>query len=486
MSRLPLIGQPYSGKSLIASAQRVVNLYGEVNTKTDPQAASPTTWYPTAGTNLFGVPPDAVRAKARCTYRTTIGTAYAVIGPNVYFVSSNGTMTLIGVIPDRPSQVYMSDNGLAAVLVDGSPTGFAIDLATNAFGPIIDPAFYGSDFVLFLDTFFIFNRPGTNQFYISLSMVDFILLTTGTSFDPLDIAAKSGSADPIVGLATTHKELLLIGALTTEVWIGTGAADFYFQLSQGAYIDHGCLAPYTISSQDVVTCWIARDRQGKCIVVKAVGQEISELSTPRIVSEFSSYGDISDAVGFSFQYDDHAFYVITFPSQNKTWSVDLTTGWWNELVWLDQNGVENKHRFNCCMFVFDKIIGGDWEDGELLELSPDAFTDVDNPITRIRTFMHLVGNEFERRVYNSFDADIEPGTIDSDENPMIYLSWSINRGKSFGFPVGQSMGKRGEYLTTVSWNRLGMARDMVFKLQWSAPVDAGLNGAFVASRNART
>ena len=39
--------------------------------------------------------------------------------------------------------------------------------------------------------------------------------------------------------------------------------------------------------------------------------------------------------------------------------------------------------------------------------------------------------------------------------------------------------KTGEraFLTTVIWNRLGMARDRVFKLQWSAPVKTALNGA---------
>jgi hypothetical protein len=49
-----------------------------------------------------------------------------------------------------------------------------------------------------------------------------------------------------------HRELWLIGALTTEVWIGTGAADFYFQEVQGAYINHGSSAAYSIASQDVL------------------------------------------------------------------------------------------------------------------------------------------------------------------------------------------------------------------------------------------
>lgn len=564
MSRLPLIGQPYSGKSGIASAQRCVNLYGESN-KSDPQAASPFTWYPTAGTTLFGTPANA--GKARCTYRTSIGTAYEVVQSTVYFVSANGNLNFVGSIPDKPSQCIMADNGLVAVLVDGT-AGWAIDLITNEFAQIIDPSFYGAAFALFLDTFFCFNRPNTNQFFISLSMVNYGLLSgtaigsgtivggaaytdgvyqnvslTGGSgtdaeaaitvsggtvtavdisnpgknylagdilsadnvniggtgagftytittfalaFDPLDIAAKAGSADNIAGLATTHDELLLIGDLTTEIWIGTGAADFFFQRVQGAYIDHGCDAPYSISSQDVITFWIMRDRQGRCIVVKAIGYDVSEISTPRIVSIFKSYGDISDAIGFCYQYDDHPFYVITFPTANKTWSYDLTTGFWNELVWIDNNGLENKHRANCAMFVFDKILIGDWETGKLYELTTDALDDAGNPITRLRDFMHLAGDDYERRIYNTFDADMEVGTIADASDPQVFLSWSDDKGKTFGFPVAQSLGKMGQFLTTLQWNRLGMARDRVFRLQWSAAVVTALNGAFLTSKSART
>ena len=42
------------------------------------------------------------------------------------------------------------------------------------------------------------------------------------------------------------------------------------------------------------------------------------------------------------------------------------------------------------------------------------------------------------------------------------------------------MGRQGEYLTDPQWNRLGMARDRIFKLEWDGLVTA-LNGAYVQS-----
>lgn len=568
--RLPLTAKPYQERSGIAATLKSINVYAELNTN-DPQAVVPITYYQTPGFTAFAN--DVNNAKrVRCTYRTTVGTAYTVIGTTVYFVNANQTLSIVGFVADRPSQIYMADNGLAVVLVDGV-NGYAIDMITNDYGQILDPAFYGADFVVFQDTFFVFNRPNTNQFYISGSQVSFSMLTstgivtgtisaagalytngvytdvpltggtgtgatanitvsgnavtaveivnpgsgylignvlsalaaniggtgagftwtvatTQTAFDPLDIAAKSGSADPIIAILTLHDELWLIGALTSEVWIGTGAADFFFQRVQGAYIEHGCIAPYSASNQDILGFWLMRDRQGKNLVVQASGYEVTEISTPYLVETFGKYVTTSDAIGFCFQISGHAFYCLTFPQANKTWLYNLRSKQWCEWNWyLSTDGSLNRHRANCCMFVFDQIIIGDWENGKLYSLSSDVFKDDGNIILRIKDFCHLVNN-FDRVIYNSFDADMEVGTsIQTSEDapaPTVALSWSDDRGKSFGFPVEQSLGREGEYLTVISWNRLGYARDRVFRLQWSAALMTALNGAFVEARKARS
>lgn len=477
----PLLGNPYEGQSLVANSQRSINLYGEPNV--NPDLPFEFTWYQTPGSFNFATPNS--NGITRCVYRTSIGTAYTVIGPNIYSVSSGGALTLIGTIADAPNQVFMSDNGLVAVLVDGTTAGYAIDLTTNSFGHIIDPSFYGADFVVFLDTFFVFNRPGTDQFYISLSLVTFALLTAGTSFDPLDIAAKSGSADPIICITTVHQELWLIGALTTEVWIGTGAADFFFQQVQGAYIQHGCHAQYSIANTDVLAFWLMQDRQGKNIVVQAQGYDIKEISTPRIVKELSKYSSTSDAIGFCFQIADHAFYALIFPAANKSWLYDLKTGFWCEWAATDNQGNLNRHRANCCMFAFDRVIVGTYDTGELLVLDRNTFTDDGQPITRLRSFSQIVGDG-DRITFRQFIAVMEVATSNPGQDNFVLLSFSDDGGKTFGFPLEQSLGEGGEYLTQVSWNRLGMARSRVFQLLWAANIDTCLSGAYIEIGKALT
>jgi hypothetical protein len=480
--RVELISSAYDGKSIIASGQECVNLYAEINEK-DPQAPAKVTYYPTPGTILY-VDPDFARTARGC-YNTSIGTAYYVVGPNVYYVLSDQTVVLIGNIADRLSQVYMVDNGLTIVLVDGV-NGYVIDIATNAFSQITDPNFYGADFVALLDTFYIFNVPGTNQWFISVSNADFTLLSTIGAFDPLDIATKSGFNDPIVGIVTIHGELWLIGNRTTEIWIGTGAADFYFQRVQGAYINHGCAAQYSIATMDVLVFFIMQDQQGNGLIVQGQGYELTEISTPRTVNMMKGYVTLSDAVGFCFQIEDHAFYALVFPTASKGWLYDLKTKQWNEWNWVDDNGNFLRPRANCCMFANGFNLVGDWENGKLLKLDINSYTDDGSPIVWIRTFPHMTDNN-DKLVFKSFDADIEVGTIeDQEDDPLISLSWSDDKGKSYGNPVTQSMGRTGEYRTVPSWNRLGMARDRIFKLSSSANAKTALNGAFIEVVKAAT
>jgi len=183
---------------------------------------------------------------------------------------------------------------------------------------------------------------------------------------------------------------------------------------------------------------------------------------------------------------------------NRTTQIyDVQTGAkvWYEWNWTDTNGGLNRPRANCCMFANGANLVGDWETGDLLKLDIDTYTDYasanagnagtggNGPIIRVRTFPHSMENN-DKVTYNSFDADMEPGTIADDSDPMVSLSWSDDKGKTYGNPVMQSMGKIGDYLKVISWNRLGQARDRVFKLSWSTNNKTALNGAFIEYKKA--
>jgi hypothetical protein len=98
-------------------------------------------------------------------------------------------------------------------------------------------------------------------------------------------------------------------------------------------------------------------------------------------------------------------------------------------------------------------------------------------------------NDGKRISYASFIADIEVGQTGGvlTSNPwLVSLRWSDTRGASYGNPVIQSMGAGGELYVSPQWQRLGMARDRVFEISWSAPVRTALQSAFIEVRPAAT
>ncbi len=562
--RIPLNSGAYQAKSIIANAQNCVNLYQEINQKDAPV---PITHYLTPGLDLQVPGPSA--STVRCVYRTSKGELYAVIGGNIYFVNASFSLTIIGTIDIGTTQVSMADNGLAIVVVDGSEKGYAIDIVTRNFGRITDPSFYGADKADYLDTFFIFNRPGTNQFYVSLSNATFDMLTgpqgvtngiidnpgssyadgtylavpflggsgtgsssditisggvvtdvmnivagqdyiigddltidaanvggsgsgfvfqvtevSGTSFDPLDIAAKTSYPDPIQTLIVMNRQIWLIGQLTSEIWYNSGAVDFPFQETPGVFIEHGCIAKYSLAKQDLSIYWLSQDMQGQIIVMRGNAYIASRISTYAIENEFSSYSVITDAIGFTYQQEGHTFYFLTFPTANKTWVYDQSAELWHERAWTDGEGNLNRHRANCGTNAYGKNIVGDWENGNLYAFNLNTYTDNGQPISRIRSFPH-VENGGDRISYQSFTADMAVGnSINqfSDDPPVVSLRWSDDRGASYGNRIEQSLGGAGQYLTSIQWNRLGLARDRVFELSWSAPCNTALNGAWIETQ----
>jgi hypothetical protein len=472
--RVPLIGGAYSARSLIANAQRCVNLYVEPN---PPGSNTPATHYPTPGLTLLSSPPSA--QVGRGVYRSTTGKLFVAIGPTLYYVDSSWNWVAVGGLGTNAGPVSMVDNGTSLFMVDGSAAGYIVDLASLALTVCHDEAFYGATRVDFVDGYFVFNKPGSPQFYISLY--------NDVTFDPLDIATKNTYPDNLVAHAVMHREIWLFGELTTEVWFNSGASDFTFQRMPGVFIEHGCAAAYSIAKIDLALFWVGRDLQGQGVVFIGRNYTADRISTPALEAEMATYPRIDDAVGFSYMQAGHAFYVLTFPSANKTWAFDVTSQQWAERAYLAPDGSLARHRMIAHTVHNGQNVVLDWENGNLYALDLNAYTDNGNPIKRIRSFPHIAGSDGNRILFRQFIADMEVGQGMPDGSaPQIFLRWSDTRGATWGEPVANDFGAIGEFYTSIQWQRLGYARDRVFELSWTAPVRTALNGAWIDVSRART
>lgn len=481
--RVPLTGGAYTARSIIANCQRAINLYAEKNPG-DDEPPVPVTQYPCPGLVLLGTAPD--KSTMRGLYTANTGDLYAVNGGSLYYVDRSWNFNLIGSIAFATTPVSMIDNGTVMGLVDGTTDGYSVVLATKTFAPIVDPTglFTGSDFIDYIDTFFLFNQPGTPQLYLSLS--------NSLTFNALDFANKTGYADNLVRAYVMHREAWVIGQKTTEVWYDSGAADFALQEMPGVFIEQGCAAKYSIAKYDTSLFWLSQNINGDRIVLEGHGYEAHRISTHAIEEELRNYAVISDAVGYCYQQGGHAFYVLSFPTADKTWVFDKATGEWHERAWMDAQGNLHRHRGNCATLAYGKVVVGDHSNGNLYAFDLDTFTDNGEPMQFIRSFPHIV-DDAKRVFYQSLIADMQVGTDDGSlddstptDPPLVSLRWSDTRGATWSSPITQSLGNAGNYLTSVQFQRLGMARDRVFELSWSCPIKTALQGAWIQTQKAQT
>lgn len=469
LQRAPLVGGFYVARSGIANYQRCLNLYPEKNPDGSP---CPYTDYPTPGLTMLGEAPlqDTVRG----LYTATDGQLFAVVGQNLYAVNSAWEFTFVGTLAlDVSTPVSMVDNGAALYVVDGSATGYVVDLGTLAFSTKTSVDNYlGADKVDYIDTFFLFNQPLTKNVYCSLS--------NSTSFDPTFIAGKTGRADQLATLVAMHREIWLLGSQrSSEVWFNAGGSGFPFNILPGVFIEEGCIAKYSACQYDLMVFWLGINAAGERTVFMGQQYAARRISTPAVAEKLRKMSTVSDAIGMMYQIQDHAFYVLTFPTADTTLVFDVSEGLWHEWASFDQDGLEHRHRANCTALAYDTVVCGDYANGLLYKLDFDSQTDNGQPIVRRRTFGHLVADG-KRVSYEEFLADMEAGNAGNNvTDHVVFMRYSNDRGRTWSDPVAATLGEQGNFIARPTYWKQGMAYDMIFELFWSSPQFTALNGAFI-------
>lgn len=500
--RAQLIGGSYTSRSIIASAQRCINYYPEINRR---DAVVPMTYYQRAGYKpWFTVGSGPIRG----IYPASSGDAYVVSGDAWYRLEKSANpqdvpvQNLLGTItPGKFTPVSMIDNGGQVMLVDGSTNGWLTTLRTNDFQQIVDtnspPFFTGADKVDYIDTFIIWNQP--NDIFLNSTESNQIL-----PFNPLFTGGKTDYNDNLLTIFVVRHEIVLLGVLKSEVWYNAGLFPLPFAELPGTFIEHGCAAKYSPASQDIALYWLGRNLQGEGMVMRFRGyltDRISNHALEDAIRKMQKTVGIDDAIGFTYQLDGHVFYVLTFPKGDQTWVYDAAVDdphmAWHQEAWTDAQGALHRVRAMSHGIINGLNAFGDWQNGTVYQPDLDYYVDtvggVDYPLTCVRSFPHLGrarlqgGQQFVeldgRRVqFAAFRADIESGLgpVGIDGLPaQVTLRWSDDRGRTYGNDVLQSNGMPGEYLTQPQWLGMGIARDRIFEISHSINGPAAFNGAWI-------
>jgi len=467
--KTPILGSTYVARSVNAADARMVNLFPEII----PEGGKEPAFLNRAPGLKFKLTVGSGPIRGLWQYG---GNMYVVSRDKLYKVDSGYTVTTIGTVAGVDGPVSMADNGIQLFVACNGPS-YIYNAQTNVFQQITDSDFPGAVTVGYLDGYFVFNEPNSQKIWVTA-------LLDGTSVDPLDFASAEGSPDGVVGIIVDHREVWVYGTNSVEVWYNSGNADFPLSRIQGAFNELGCVAAYSIAKMDNGLFWLGQDARGQGIVYRANGYTGQRISTHAIEWQIQQYGNLSDAIGYTYQQDGHSFYVLIFPSANATWVYDVATQAWHERAGF-ANGEFTRHRSNCQVFFNSEVLVGDYQNGNIYAFDLDDFSDNGSIQKWLRSWRALPTgqNNLKRTAQHSLQLDLETGVglnLGQGSDPQVMLRWSDDGGHTWSSEHWVSIGKIGEFYRRAIWRRLGMTmkiRDRVYEVSGTDPVKIAVMGA---------
>lgn len=399
---------------------------------------------------------------------------YVVSGSRFYRVESDGTKTQLAMLRTSTGPVDMVQGLTQLAIVDGT-YGYVMTLATETVQRITSANFYASDRVAYLDTFFIFGRKGTDQFFISA-------IDDATTFDGNDFTGAFQGADKLIAHITDHRELWLFGTKTTAVFFNAGG-EFPFQRNNGAAIEVGCIAPHTVRRFDNSLMWLGQDANGVGIVWRADGYRPVRVSSHKVEESLEGQ-DLEDAVAWCYQQDGQTFYCLRVPGANSTWVYDASTRQWHERAEWDSSipGDDGLSvwRPTCHAFAHGlNLVGA--ADGKLYRIDLDSYEYGDDAIYREWTSLHAALPTQTRVYFSDLKLDVTVGESPINITPRIELQYSDDGGVTWGNWLYRDLGGSGEFDTQVRWSRLGASRDRVWRFRCTDNAKASIIGLSVTA-----
>jgi hypothetical protein len=170
--------------------------------------------------------------------------------------------------------------------------------------PSTDGAFSSATSVDIVDNYFVYNRPDTQQFGASAAL---------SPISPaLSFGSKDGAPDDLVSLIVDHREVYLLGEVSSEVWIDAGTIPFPFQRIPGTSTQHGIAAPFSVARLGNSFAYLSRNTRGQAQIVQMNGYVPTRISTHAVENSLTNQV-VNNAVAWAYQLEGHEVYVISFP-----------------------------------------------------------------------------------------------------------------------------------------------------------------------------
>jgi hypothetical protein len=308
--------------------------------------------------------------------------------------------------------------------------------------------------VEFVDNYLLFREPDSGRFFGAG-------VGSATDFDALSFATAEANPDNLNGMKADHRQVILTGRKSVEIYENTGIAGFPFERAINGYVEQGCLNGKTLQKIDNTVFWLADDYT----VRRLDGITPVRVSTHGIEQAIFDT-TVSTASAFTYAQDGHLFYVLSFTE--GTFIYDATTGEWHERQSYGTNSWKIRHHAQ----AFGLELVGDAYSNKIGYISPTTYDEF-GEIQRMEWTYQPVYASGRRAFHDRLEIVLETGvglTTGQGSDPQVMLDYSDDGGLTWVSLPNRSLGPVGKYETRVTWHNLGSSRQRVYRAAVSDPV----------------
>jgi hypothetical protein len=370
------------------------------------------------------------------------GTLYAVSGTTLYSIDEHGSETTLGTLPGT-GKLTFAGNGVQIVFSNRYIySEGAVSLISDADLPAVST-------IDFLDGYVVYAETGSGRWGCSE-------LYDGANYDGLDFATAEAYPDDLVCLKVDHRQVLLFGQETTEIWWNaSNGAGFPFERLAGGFIEYGCLARFGVCKQDNSVFWLAHDRT----IRRLTDQTPVRVSQHGIEEKLASYARLDDCEAFPLNWGGHLFCVFRFPTAQATWVYDVTANEWHERSTYGSATWNVSDAVHC----YGKVLVQASDTGAVGYLSDTTYSEFGGVLRREWTYPQVYDTN-RPLVHSSLELVARTGDAPLGTVPMVNLEISDDGGNTWLLLPPRELGRVGEYQHVIRWNRLGQARDRVYRM----------------------
>jgi len=391
-------------------------------------------------------------------YIRAIDVVAAVAGGILYKIDSAGVATHIAgaTITDGTTASFAEYDSKGYFCANSAIIEW--DYTGNTCAALADPqAPTDATFVAVLDGYLIALRADSARF--EWSNVDAPTVWDG------EFATAEAQGDNAQALLSHFGELFIPGDVTTEHWTTTGDTSAPFQRLSGAVEERGCLAKYSVTQIDNTYFYMDNERR----VIRLMGRQPQIISNP-YDSEFQGLTDVANAVGFHCNADGLTWYVLTFPTSQKTYFYDYKLDYWGKLSYWNTTALTRDDFLGLhgvWVDKWNKYLVGSRANSLIYEMSYDHTDDGGVSLISELITGRIDWGTNQKKESKRLRVKLKRGHVASGS---MFVSYRDNGGTTWSNEKEIELGILGDEETTVTFRQLGWYYDRQWRFRSDSPV----------------